>query len=125
MSSSESDSRETISEKQEDIAADLKCQDKPNNKALEKVTEVKAAPVKRSRHLKEGRVSKNTKTALRSSPPRNVHRQRESRLVTTPTTQRPAKDANLFYRGALLGSFLGATLTTVVTNLVAKAFQAS
>lgn len=41
---------------------------------------------------------------------------------------RPARpdrrhDSSAFYRGALLGSFLGATLTTAVSNLIAKALQ--
>ncbi|QLL30330.1 hypothetical protein HG536_0A01470 [Torulaspora globosa] len=125
MSSSESDSGETISNKQNDVPAELNFQDKPSNKVFETVTEGRAAPGKKSRNPKEGRVSKPKRTVARSSQPRNAHRQRESRLIATPTAQQIAKDANSFYRGALLGSFLGATLTTVVTNLVAKAFQTS
>ncbi|QLQ77896.1 hypothetical protein HG537_0A01430 [Torulaspora globosa] len=124
MSSSESDSGDTNSAKQDEIVADLKRQDKPNNKIFEKVTEVRPASVKKTRHLKEGKVSKNTSKVLKSQP-RNIQRQRESRLLTAPINKRNATDGNSFYRGALLGSFLGATLTTVVTNLVAKAFQAS
>lgn len=35
------------------------------------------------------------------------------------------KDPNAFYHGALVGSFLGATLSTIITNLIVKTFQSA
>lgn len=124
MSSSESDTGEKISSRQESLPTDLKCQDMPNIKIVERAEG--RVPSKKARLSKEGRVMKPKPTSSRSSRPAsrsNSNRYRESKSERSPATHGNEKDENSFYRGALLGSFLGATLTTVVTNLVAKALQ--
>lgn len=37
--------------------------------------------------------------------------------------RRSKKNPNAFYHGAIVGSFLGATLSTIITNLIVKTFQ--
>lgn len=84
------------------------------------------ATVKKRRITGNGKVGKPT-VIHRSSRPiaQNEGRRIESRSGGTPMAQNQRRDADSFYRGALVGSFLGATLTTIVTNLVTRTLGGS
>lgn len=90
-------------------------------------TFVEASPVKKVKKLDKkpptpvkGRVSKPVRQ-------RTVSARTKTRQAATTTTrdqhqhqhQQPRSNDS-FYQGALLGSFLGATLSTVITNAVSK-----
>lgn len=88
-------------------------------------TFVEASPVKKVKPLEKktptptkGRVSKpgRQRTASARSKARQVA------MTTTRDQQQhqQKRSNNSFYQGALLGSFLGATLSTVITNAVSK-----
>lgn len=91
---------------------------------------VDALPVKRAKKLEKkpvistkGKVSKPTKQRI--SSPRLRAKQLGSVInrnqLQEQLEQRQQKKGNdSFYRGALVGSFLGATLSTVITNAIAK-----
>lgn len=68
-----------------------------------------------------GKVGKPS-AVLRNSRPNSQNEPRRGQVRSSNINDQ-TRGSNSFYQGALLGSFLGATLTTVVTNLVARTFQ--
>lgn len=67
------------------------------------------------------------RSASRTFPPPQRSTKATDKSKSTAKTRIDArkskKDPNAFYHGAIVGSFLGATLSTIVANLIVKTFQ--
>lgn len=77
---------------------------------------------KSAKVCKPGPVTRTLRPTSKCQNKKNDRRKTETKACK-PSKQDQSTNPNSFYQGALLGSFLGATLTTVVANLVTKAFQ--
>lgn len=82
-------------------------------------TSVEVTPAKRAKHVQRkthGKVAKplrNCKVSTRLRP-------RTTAQANEKTSAAAPPKSDLFYQGAVVGSFLGATLSTVITSAVSK-----
>ncbi|KOG96127.1 pheromone-regulated protein PRM3 [Saccharomyces eubayanus] len=90
---------------------------KANNKALPN----KNPPVHNKAHSKKaispGRIRKHKAT----TSPTKSHLKSKKKDISESAI--PKENKGSFYQGAIVGSFLGAAVTTVLSNLAVKAFQ--
>lgn len=102
--------------------------EKTNKTGTSENSSVELLPIKRSKKLEKKQL---TPTKGRISKPAKQHAtspRMRAKQVALGTTLKPQqqhrqqqkKSSDSFYRGALVGSFLGATLSTVITNSIAK-----
>lgn len=119
MSSSESDSDTSIDHNVKKLIR--RPRDDSEKFKLNANDSLAAVKVKKRRPV--GKVGKPN-AVLRNSRPNSQNEPRQGQIRSSNINDQ-TRGSNSFYQGALLGSFLGATLTTVVTNLVARTFQSS
>ncbi|CAR29429.1 hypothetical protein ZYGR_0AD01110 [Zygosaccharomyces rouxii] len=94
------------------------------DKTEPKDSSVEVSPVKRVKRLEKKPLTPTKGRVSKPARQRTVSPRMKAKQVALATTRNPQQqqrqNKDSFYRGALLGSFLGATLSTVITNAIAK-----
>lgn len=86
-----------------------------NNERVKHVRKTKTSSERQLRNEKKN-TGKITKPHIKEN-------EKTTNLALKKQRNIAQKDSDAFYHGALFGSFLGATLSTVVTNLIVKSLE--
>lgn len=99
--------------------------EKPDKTEPTEDSSAEESPVKRVKKLEKKPLTPTKGKVTKPTRQRTVSPRMRAKQVALATTKNPPqlqqrKTNDSFYQGALVGSFLGATLSTVVTNAIAK-----
>lgn len=102
--------------------------DKTNKTGTSENSSVEVLPIKRFKKLEKKQLTPTKSRISKSAKQHATSPRMRAKQVALGTAIKPQqqhrqqqkKSNDSFYRGALVGSFLGATLSTVITNSIAK-----